>query len=260
MAQITVVTMRVRVVSDLHINHQRDLGVSLAAEITQDPHFDVLAIAGDISDFDDIYRALEVFCRAAAPRDVVFVLGNHEGIGCTWAAALQEARRAEASFDNLHVLEQQVVEISGQRFVGCTLWFGHDGEPKATDGLMPDFKHIRDLYDRIYDLGRSSRTFLQKHVQPGDVVITHHLPHLRSVTPEEAGSPQERYFVHDVSSIVERGEAALWIHGHTHTSMDYVAGSTRVVCNPFGYVNHRCPDEPNKRFDPALTIEVHSPR
>ena len=31
------------------------------------------------------------------------------------------------------------------------------------------------------------------------------------------------------------GKAALWIHGHTHDSFDYVLNGTRVVCNPRGY-------------------------
>lgn len=234
--------IKLRLISDLHVNHQRDRGRSLAAEVTRDPSYDVLVIAGD--------------CLAAAPRPVVYVLGNHEGIGGTWAAALKEARRAAATHANLHVLEQESVELLGHRFVGCTLWFGHDGQPKATDGLMPDFRHIQDLYQRIEELGRSSRAFLVKHVRPGDIVITHHLPHLRSVAPGEAGSPTERYFVHNLSTVVERAGAALWVHGHTHTSCDYVAGATRVVCNPFGYVNHRAPDEPNPCFNAALTIEV----
>jgi predicted phosphodiesterase len=245
-----------RIVSDLHVNYQRDQGRSLAAEITLDTSYDVLVIAGDLCDFDDIYRSLEIFCLAAAPRPVVYVLGNHEGIGGTWVAAVQEARRAAATHDNLHVLEQQVVELLGQRFVGCTLWFCHDGEVKATDGEMPDFQHIRDLRDRIYDLGRSSRAFLKDNVREGDVVITHHLPHLRSVPPEYAGAITDRYFVHNMAPVVERAGAALWVHGHTHTSCDYVAGTTRVVCNPFGYVHPKIPHEPNRRFDPALTIKV----
>lgn len=248
--------MRLRVVSDLHVDYQADKGRSLASEITADRDYDALIIAGDLCDFHEIYRSLELFCLAAGDKPVVYVLGNHEGISGTWAAAVQEARRAAATHDNLHVLEQQTVELGGQRFVGCTLWFVHDGEIKPTDGEMPDFKHIRDLRDKIYDLGRTSRAFLKENVRPGDVVITHHLPHLRSVPREHAGSVTERYFVHNVAPVVERAGAALWIHGHTHSSCDYVAGTTRVVCNPFGYVHRDAPNEPNKRFDPALTLTV----
>jgi Icc-related predicted phosphoesterase len=66
-------------------------------------------------------------------------------------------------------------------------------------------------------------------------VVTHHLPHPRSIDPYFAGSPLNRFFLHDVSNTVECGEAALWVHGHTHASCDYRVGKTRVVCNPFGY-------------------------
>ena len=44
----------------------------------------------------------------------------------------------------------------------------------------------------------------------------------------------------------------LWVHGHTHTSFDYVLLGTRVVCNPRGYI----PYEPNPDFDPRCVVEV----
>jgi hypothetical protein len=47
--------------------------------------------------------------------------------------------------------------------------------------------------------------------------------------------------------------AELWIHGHTHYSVDYISPcGTRVVCNPSGYAVL----EENPKFDPALTIKV----
>ena len=42
---------------------------------------------------------------------------------------------------------------------------------------------------------------------------------------------------------------AVWIHGHTHESCDYVEQGTRVLCNPRGYG----PFELNATFDPMLT-------
>jgi len=30
----------------------------------------------------------------------------------------------------------------------------------------------------------------------------------------------------------------LWTHGHTHEEFDYMVGTTRVVCNPRGYINY----------------------
>ena len=30
----------------------------------------------------------------------------------------------------------------------------------------------------------------------------------------------------------------MWVHGHTHERYDYMIGSTRVVCNPRGYIKY----------------------
>lgn len=38
--------------------------------------------------------------------------------------------------------------------------------------------------------------------------------------------------------IQDHPQIRLWTHGHTHYSFDYMLGSTRVVCNPRGYINY----------------------
>ena len=38
--------------------------------------------------------------------------------------------------------------------------------------------------------------------------------------------------------ILDHPEIKLWTHGHTHELFDYMIGSTRIVCNPRGYVNY----------------------
>jgi len=44
------------------------------------------------------------------------------------------------------------------------------------------------------------------------------------------------------------------VHGHIHTSVDYMIGDdTRVISNPRGYVGHA---EHNKKFDPKFAIEL----
>lgn len=153
--------MRLRVVSDLHFEFMRDGGASMAQEVTAEP-YDVLVVAGDICSFKGLYRALRVITEAAGAKPVVYVLGNHEAYGGTWEAALGEARRAEASFPNLHVLERQTLELGGQRFVGLTLWFPHGPMPEEADHCLGDFSYIRDIYDFLptrhgLQLGSSQR-------------------------------------------------------------------------------------------------------
>ena len=38
--------------------------------------------------------------------------------------------------------------------------------------------------------------------------------------------------------ILDNPQIKLWTHGHTHEDFDYMIGSTRVVCNPRGYINY----------------------
>jgi len=238
--------MKILAVSDLHVDFHKDLGESIFAEIAA-ATFDVLVVAGDLSSYRTIRDALVRVTFAVYPRPVVYVLGNHEAYGGSIPRSRDRALEAEAGVPNLHVLEKSAVMIDGQRFVGCTLWFPHDDQPGEYDGCLGDFRYIADLYEDIGPEAASSRRFLEEAVRPGDIVVTHHLPHPRCIAPRYTGSPLNRFFLHNVASVVERGGARLWIHGHTHASVDVTCGGTRVVCNPLGYP-HGQPGEPNADY------------
>jgi hypothetical protein len=66
-------------------------------------------------------------------------------------------------------------------------------------------------------------------------VITHHSTHAGSVQTKCAGDRLNPAFASDLSGLV-REPVQLWIHGHTHASMDYELNGTRVVRNPRGYL------------------------
>jgi Icc-related predicted phosphoesterase len=83
------------------------------------------------------------------------------------------------------------------------------------------------------------------------VVITHHAPSIASVRPELREDALTPAFASNLDDIVSGSGAALWIHGHIHSSASYTLGRTRVVCNPRGYSF-----EPNPEFDPGLILEV----
>ena len=38
--------------------------------------------------------------------------------------------------------------------------------------------------------------------------------------------------------ILDYPQIKLWTHGHTHEDFDYMIGSTRIVCNPRGYLSY----------------------
>jgi hypothetical protein len=68
--------------------------------------------------------------------------------------------------------------------------------------------------------------------------------------PQFVGSRINCYFVCDVEHLMNN-RPKLWVHGHTHSSCDYVLGAARVVSNPFGY-----PREVNHEYVEKLVIEV----
>lgn len=246
--------MKLRIVSDLHFEFHADHGITLINEVVAGD-FDVLVVAGDLSNYAGFVAAISMLCEAAAPRKVVYVLGNHEGYGGSWLSACKEARRMQEQADNLVFLEQSCATIGRHRFVGCTLWYPHSGTVEPLDHSMMDFAEIEDVRRLLPVVAPASAAYLTTTVRAGDIVITHHMPHRQSIASRYAHSTINRYFLHDLSGFVEQSQAALWIHGHTHVSLDYPVGATRVVCNPFGYAR-LIAGEPNPEFRSDFDLEL----
>ena len=72
------------------------------------------------------------------------------------------------------------------------------------------------------------------------VVVGHHTPSHASCHPRyKTDSVMNGGYHSDLSEfILDRPGIKLWTHGHTHEVFDYMVGSTRVVCNPRGYIGH----------------------
>ena len=72
------------------------------------------------------------------------------------------------------------------------------------------------------------------------IVVGHHAPSKLSTHPRyqndtlmNGGYSSSLDFF-----IEEHPEILLWTHGHTHETFDYNIGTTRIVCNPRGYINY----------------------
>jgi predicted phosphodiesterase len=251
--------MKLRILSDLHLEF---------ADWTPPPvSADVVVLAGDIHvGVAGIPWARHHFPDAA----VVYVPGNHEFYGSDMDAMLGQLRRA-AHEHTVHLLDADETVIDGVRFLGATLWtdFGFDSrEPQqiaramalAQQGMV-DYRVIRIRETELLSPDdtrsihhRQAAWLAHRLATPFDgttVVVTHHLPHRRSVHPKFEGDDLNPSFVTHLPQLV-REPVSLWIHGHTHESLNYTIGATRVVCNPRGYLPH----EPNSQFDPELVASI----
>lgn len=243
--------MNVQVLSDLHFEFHADAGASFVAGL--DPAgTDILVLAGDIAVGDDIGPALDLFAARYPDAAIVYVHGNHEYYGTSREHAADVTRAACARHRNVHWLEQSILETKGVRIVGATLWFRRDAEVWPMRAWLNDFHKIESFETWIEHVNAESIAFLEREIRPGDVVVTHHLPALACVDDKYKGEPFNAFFLCDVEPILRAARPQLWIHGHTHESVDVTVGETRIVCNPFGYARR----ELNPNFQDHLRVPV----
>lgn len=85
------------------------------------------------------------------------------------------------------------------------------------------------------------------------VVVTHHAPSRRSVEERFDGDALSPCFASDLPDQFF-DVPDLWIHGHIHSSADYVQGHARVLANPRGYPVRG--GNENLDFNPSLIVEI----
>jgi len=76
---------------------------------------------------------------------------------------------------------------------------------------------------------------------PGNyIVVGHHAPSSRSVADWYKGDTvMNGAFRSELDEfIMDRPQIKLWVHGHMHNASDYMIDSTRIVCNPRGYIGY----------------------
>ena len=86
------------------------------------------------------------------------------------------------------------------------------------------------------------------------VVVGHHSPSRMSTHPRYAHDTimNGGYSSNMEEFIMDHPQIRLWTHGHTHDDFDYMIGTTRVVCNPRGYINY----EPKASEWKLKTVEI----
>lgn len=187
---------------------------------------------------------------------VVYVAGNHEFYHGKWPLGVQYLRDEVRDLENVHFLEMDCVDIMGYTFVGGTLWTDMNRyDPltlHAVGDMMNDFRIIRnsDYGFRNFKPADAAlrhrhtvdyiRTIIRDRPDGKFVVVGHHAPSKQSTHPRYANDfLMNGAYSSDLSEfILDYPQIRLWTHGHTHEDFDYMIGSTRIVCNPRGYVNY----------------------
>ncbi len=262
--------MKIATCSDLHLEFG-DL------VLTNEQNADVLVLSGDIFVAEDLKMPLASVSSELTKSEkihkfitrctkefshVVYVMGNHEHYHGDFAETAKIIRQSFADLDNFHFLDKEWVIINDVLFFGGTLWTDMNKEDPNTmasiRGYMNDYRIIKNTavgptckfipLDSVYE----HKEFLHKldevlelHSSLPVVVVGHHAPSKASTHPRYVKDVlvNGAYSSNLDEFILDRRQIKLWTHGHTHEPFDYMIGTTRIVCNPRGYINYEeCAD------------------
>jgi Icc-related predicted phosphoesterase len=120
-------------------------------------------------------------------------------------------------------------------------------QKKAGNGLFNARDSVKIHAASVRWLGRQ----MSRHDPARTIIVTHHAPSSRSIPPYHSGDKLTAAFASDLDSLIRASRVPLWIHGHTHYSVDYKIGATRIFSNQRGY-----PNEGLRCFEPGNIIEL----
>lgn len=218
-----------RILSDLHIDYWNGMQPELLAK---EVPADVLVLAGDVAEIDSLshgYKGAKLRDQLKAlcsKYEVIWVMGNHEYWNNT-------PENAERDFN-------KIKEALGCKFfehpdiLVDTMWYPRvpEGHPRYPTNF-PDFGMVNKFNPWVFEKYAAFERKL--HSKAWKVVITHHGCARESIAPEFKQADSNHFFISDQSDYILKYSPRIWVHGHVHNAFDYMLGSTRVVCNPYGY-------------------------
>lgn len=234
--------MKLQIMSDIHVDHMRryqwdELVSTMKSESVG---VDALVMAGDfmsLSEPQHFSQAIGVLLDMY--KNVIMVPGNHEYYGTNPSDADTTIDDIMTKHTRLVVLRNSsVTHCSGQRFWGGTAWFHDLPTNRHHRHNLNDFNLIKGLEPWLYHQAQEFRRLFRQHVDRDTIVVSHHLPSIRSCNAQYAAMGMDStnaFFVNDMEDLIQEYRPKLWIHGHTHSPCDWCLGDTHVLCNPVGY-------------------------
>ena len=239
-------------------------------------HRDVSGIFDRFDRNSTIHKFFQECCDRF--QHVIYIMGNHEHYHGDYANTITTLRERLGYLTHLHILDKEMVQLGGVSFIGGTLWTDMNNEDPITllhiAGMMNDFRcvtnsnrtvsskandEINSYIERGFEykerVARFSpedavvdhremmdyiRVMIEGKFDQKFVVVGHHSPSRLSTHPRyKDETVMNGGYSSDLSEfIIDHPQIKLWTHGHTHHKFDYMVGSTRIVCNPRGYINY----------------------
>lgn len=246
-------SVTIQLLSDIHLEFYDANMLSRFFSKIDPTGVDVLVLAGDICGANQLDTLLPLFSHLYEDSEVVYVTGNHEYYGAKPELVHEVLGTLERDFPNFTWLHNRATTIRGLRFVGGTLWFPKPDAETLVQGQtgINDYRLIHDFEPWVYRENFICEAVLKHNLATADVVVTHHIPMGRCLSPR-FGTSHNHFFCRDLTPLVEEHQPPLWLFGHTHDRMWARVGRTLVASNPLGYPHEPNLDVRGKYAEPCL--------
>ena len=251
--------MKIAITSDLH----REFGDIV---LKNEESADVLILGGDICVAKNLTPKIKDFFQRVSFEfpETIYIMGNHEHYNGDYA---KSGERIQDMFDslnirNIHLLDRSTLHLGDFTFIGGTLWTDFNRRDPITlhaaETMMNDYRGVKNTDDHASwkflpthalkehtDMVNYIKVVLDNRRASNNrdrnvVVVGHHAPSFQSIAEHyKHDKIMNGCFASDLSELIlDYPEIALWTHGHMHDDFDYMIGTTRVVCNPRGYIGY----------------------
>jgi len=235
--------MKIQYASDLHLEFPENK--DYLKQYPLKPVGDILVLAGDIVPFAVMDKHEDFFTYLSDNfEDTYWIPGNHEYYH--FDIAKKSGRFHEKIRDNVHLLNNTVINKNGVDLIFSTLWSKiSPAKQWAIERGMNDFhviayngyKFTVPIYNQLHS---ESLAFLQKALinkANNSVVISHHLPTFMNYPEKYKNSNLNEGFAVELFDLIESNGPDAWIYGHTHGNASaFVIGKTQLLTNQLGYV------------------------
>lgn len=224
--------MKICYFSDLHIMSEQELNTlfSRIKDQVEEQSPDMILCPGDFSNIVNPH-IIEKFKELEEIAPYYWVPGNHDFYRSITHPYQSEPERYE--------IDNQTILVAG------TMWTNYfssnEREMSAYEGMLNDCLYIAHWSAKLalkefnkfkFFLEETIKLYPNKNI----LVLTHHGPSKKSVSPQFLLSNCNGSFVNDLDQfILDNPQIKLWVHGHVHQTFDYEIGNCRVVCHPRGY-------------------------
>jgi hypothetical protein len=116
---------------------------------------------------------------------------------------------------------------------------GEDVQVGVTKHERPSSFSPGDAYEDHQAFLKGLTETMELHPDKSFIVCGHHAPSKQSTHPRYAHQTTiNTAYSSDLVPYITANQPQIkvWTHGHTHEPFDYMVGTTRVICNPRGYI------------------------